>query len=200
MKVVALLLLLPAIAAVHLSDSVLRQVYAVMQEISTHSYVFLSCMLFRAQFHLITATADVVSWENGTKAEAMTEYTYPSHSVFSPTQPINPIPNGNIDDIILIAQTTLQNRPALGTASSVQNHTSGSLLDDGAAGDPASLGVAVLMANQSMGSAVVNGVGYGQAGEEELRYLLEDVPRVSDAFESVGDSGFSMCERMQGKM
>ena len=117
----------------------------------------------------------MLSWENGTKAEAILEYNYPSLSVFADTP--FPLPSGlNVDqmnDVYNIAQTTLQQRPA-----SASNGSS-SLLEDGSSGDPASLGIAVLLANASTNNAEVKSVGYGTAAEEELNYLLYSVPRVS---------------------
>lgn len=53
------------------------------------------------------------------------------------------------------------------------------LLVDDAAGDPASLGVAVLMAQAASNNAVVNGSTYGDAATAQLNFLLYDVPRVS---------------------
>lgn len=123
------------------------------------------------------------SWENGTKSEAILEWTYPTLSVFTSTG--NPFPgagsitSGQISQIIDIAQTTLQNRPASNTSAAARGGSS--LLQDDAAGDPASLGIAVLLANLTTGDAQVNGVGYGDAATQELNYLLYDVPRVSGA-------------------
>ena len=75
-----------------------------------------------------------------------------------------------------VAQTTMQNRPKTNTSAKALGGSS--LLNDGAAGDPASLGIAVLIANASTGNAQVNGVGYGDAATAELHYLLYDVPKV----------------------
>ncbi|KAL1410843.1 hypothetical protein Q8F55_001786 [Vanrija albida] len=51
------------------------------------------------------------------------------------------------------------------------------LLPDGAAGDPASLGIAVMLANMSTNNAVVNNSAYGDAATSELDYQLYHVPR-----------------------
>ncbi|RSH86461.1 uncharacterized protein EHS24_004717 [Apiotrichum porosum] len=53
------------------------------------------------------------------------------------------------------------------------------LLKDDAAGDPASLGVAVLLANATTGDATYNGETYGAAAEAQLNFLLYDVPRTA---------------------
>jgi hypothetical protein len=115
------------------------------------------------------------SWENGTKAQAILESDYSSMSVFSPTNPFPP--SGDYSQIIDIATTTLRNRPTVNLTANGGR----SLLDDAAAGDPPSLGVAVLMANASTNNGQVNGEGYGDAATQQLRYLLYDVPRVSAA-------------------
>ncbi|CAK9787402.1 unnamed protein product [Cutaneotrichosporon oleaginosum] len=54
------------------------------------------------------------------------------------------------------------------------------LLEDGAAGDPPSVGVAVLVADKAMGGAQVNGVSFMQAAQSQLDYLLYGVPRNAD--------------------
>lgn len=75
-----------------------------------------------------------------------------------------------------MAQVTMSNRPP--SNSSAAAHGGSTLLEDDAAGDPASLGVTILLANASTGNAQVNGVSYNDAAREELNYLLYDVPKV----------------------
>lgn len=53
------------------------------------------------------------------------------------------------------------------------------LLDDGAAGDPPSVGVTVLVADKASGETQVNGVTFMQAAQSQVDYLLYGVPRVS---------------------
>ncbi|ODN79264.1 hypothetical protein L202_03278 [Cryptococcus amylolentus CBS 6039] len=152
----ALSLVLPLVSAEHLSDSLQSKVYDVMNQISTHS------------------------WENGTKAQAILEATYPAYSVFSSSAPL-PLPadlsDDDISELIDIAKTTMQQRPATNTSAAARGGST--LLSDDAAGDPASLGITILLANASTSDAQVNGVGYGEAAEAELNYLLYDVPRTS---------------------
>lgn len=88
----------------------------------------------------------------------------------------NPLKSDQIRNVIPIAEMTLQKRPAANSSASLRGGAS--LLSDGSAADPASLGVAVLLANASTGNGQVNGVGYGDAATAELNYLLYDVPRV----------------------
>jgi len=109
----------------------------------------------------------------------MLEYDYPTYSIFSNSSlPLpNPLPSSSINSIILLAQYALSKRPPTNTSAAAKGGIS--FLAAAAAGDPASLGVAVLLANASTGNGEVNGVGYGDAARDELEYLLNDVPKVS---------------------
>lgn len=147
-------------SAIHLTSDRLNQVYDVMEQIST------------------------ASWENGTKAQAVLEHQYPSLSVFSPSSPFQysqPIPSGDISQIIDIARTTMNNRPATNDTRSIGGSQVqlGRLLSDGSSADPASLGIAILLANASQSDQQIKGVTYGSAAEQELNYQLYGVPRVS---------------------
>ena len=143
------------------------------------------------------------SWENGTKAEALLEYSYQDFSVFAPTFG-NPLTDLSLsqsipDDIIDIARVTLEQRPSSSNSSNAAfNGTGiGSLLEDGSSADPASLGIAVLLTNasQAVGTQEVKNVGWGQAAESELRYLLEEVPRNSQgAISHRADQAQLWCE------
>jgi hypothetical protein len=123
-------------------------------------------------------------WENGTLAQALIEYDNPTLSPFdtnfSPSVlASNPIPS----NVLTLARVTLQNRPTTSQAILDSPFAGGSLLNDGSSADPASLGVAVIMANvseQASGQAEeINGIRYGAAAREEEQYLLYNVPRVS---------------------
>lgn len=127
------------------------------------------------------------SWENGTYAQAVIETQYPSFSPFasslSPPSSSTSLRQSIPIPIIDIARQTLQNRPT-SNSSILNNPMRGQgLLEDGSSADPASLGIAVLMASASdgPGSEVINGVTYEVAAEEELQYQLYNVPRVSPA-------------------
>lgn len=115
-------------------------------------------------------------WENGTLSWTLIEREYPTLSVFSQTSPFplpQPVPSGTIPKLMNIAQVTMQNRPGTSDAQS------GSLLEDGAAGDPVSLLGAIMIANNSVGNAqTIQGVGYGDAASAQLNYTLNKVPRV----------------------
>ncbi|BEJ15350.1 hypothetical protein CspHIS471_0411170 [Cutaneotrichosporon sp. HIS471] len=51
------------------------------------------------------------------------------------------------------------------------------LLQDGAAGDPASLGVTVLIADKASSGTLIKGVSFMQAAQSQVDYLLYGVPR-----------------------
>lgn len=132
---------------------------------------------------IVRARAGGASWENGTKAQALIEFAYQDFSPFSTTFG-NPLTELSLsqsipDEIIDIARTTLQQRPSSSNTSGVVGV--GSLLEDGSSADPAALGVSVLLANASaaVGTQEVKNVGWGEAAESELRYLLQEVPRNS---------------------
>ncbi|WVQ94887.1 hypothetical protein IAU59_001972 [Kwoniella sp. CBS 9459] len=144
----------PLVSATHLTDSLLNKVYNVMNEIST------------------------ASWENGTRSQAILESKYPDLSVFAQKAPFplaSDMTSGSIPEIIDIAQVTMENRPA--SSNAITSLNGSTLLEDGAAGDPASLGIAVLLANATTDNAQVNEVGYGDAATAELNYLLHSVPK-----------------------
>ena len=126
-------------------------------------------MLFRAIVEFI------VSWENGTESMAIVDWDYSYLSVFHPGS--YPLPSGlssnSISMVVDIAQTTMQNKPP-------SSYPAATLLEDGAAGDPASLGLAILLANFTVGNAPsFSGTGYGTAADQEVQYLLTSAPRVS---------------------
>ena len=131
-----------------------------------------------SKVHDLMISLSAASWENGTKAQAILESDYASLSVFSSSAfPLpNPLPTGDIGPILDIAQVTMNNRPASNTSAAAMGGSS--LLEDGSSGDPASLGIAVMLADASTGNQQIKGVGYGDAATSELNYLLYDVPKV----------------------
>lgn len=109
------------------------------------------------------------SWEYGTRAEALLEYDYPGYAVFSPTAfppPLSPIPT----TVNSIATFVLQTRPR-GILP---------LMQDGSAGDPASVGVAVLLANWTGASTAGTNYTYSGAAADQLQYLLTKAPTTQD--------------------
>lgn len=113
------------------------------------------------------------SWELGTAAEALTELLAPSLSVFRstafpPPASLNPA-WGNTTAMMNIATNTVKSKPT----------DSMTLIDgDGAVGDPASLGVAVLLANWTRTNLADQ--SFAQAARSQLAYLTEIAPQTPD--------------------
>ena len=99
--------------------------------------------------------------------------------MFSSVNPFplpDPLASDSIPRIITLAQATLENRP---TANGTSVTAAGSLLEDGSAADPCSLLPAVMLADRSVGNdQKIRGVGYADAAVSQIRFTLEDVPRV----------------------
>ncbi|KDQ58245.1 hypothetical protein JAAARDRAFT_155953 [Jaapia argillacea MUCL 33604] len=121
------------------------------------------------------------SWEIGTRAQALLEYDSPQFSVFSseklPLQSSifsSSVP-GSLGEVLAIAQSTLSSLGGVGTSPQPL------VPNDAVAGDPASIGVAVLLANWTGdGSSNNTNAQYGQAATNQLDFLYTDVPRTSD--------------------
>lgn len=122
------------------------------------------------------------SWELGTRAQTILELNATSYSVFNTSVSLPPpasIPSfvssiGALDPFFAIARQVVTNRTI------ANNGTVGPqpLLPDASAGDPASIGVSVLLANwtgQDGGK-----VDYAGAAADQLAFLLEQVPRTPD--------------------
>ncbi|KAK7050887.1 hypothetical protein VNI00_004999 [Paramarasmius palmivorus] len=116
------------------------------------------------------------SWELGTRAEALLEHDAPEFSVFgSQVPPPQSIPDElqtAVDPVISIARNVLSNR------AQSNNNARGPqpFMQDGSAADPASIGVAVLLANWTR----QGGNDYAGAAKDQLDFLYQSVPRASD--------------------
>ena len=119
------------------------------------------------------------SWELGTRAQALLELSVPSFSVLTPNIPLPPPTSLNsslensLTDIYTIAQNTvavLPPPPSNGTGQPLS-------LGDGSSGDPASIGVAVLIANWTN----LSGEDYATAATAQIQYLFGPaVPKTQD--------------------
>ncbi|KAI0052597.1 Six-hairpin glycosidase [Auriscalpium vulgare] len=128
--------------------------------------------LSRARVALVRSNAlniSTHSWEIGTVEEALTELEWPSLSVFSPhaiPPPARLKPSVVAADVIGIAKEVVANKSA----------NSLPLIDgDGAVGDPASIGSAVLLVNWTRTDLADQ--NYSVAAQGQLEYLLEVAPR-----------------------
>ncbi|KAJ7577833.1 glycoside hydrolase family 105 protein [Mycena floridula] len=134
-----------------LSDSVISSVTSRLAEGATHS------------------------WELGTRAQAILELYAPDYSVFSPKSlpPPKTVPSdttSGIAPVFDIAKATVSGR------GSTTAQPKSLVPSDGSSGDPASIGIAVLLANWT-GQTDEN---YSNAAQAQLDYLLNVVPRTSD--------------------
>ncbi|KAL4241438.1 hypothetical protein ABKN59_000388 [Abortiporus biennis] len=113
------------------------------------------------------------SWELGTAAEALTELETPTLSVFSSKFP----PPSNLAasvvssavDVLSIASTVVKEKPA---------NSQTLIAGDGAVGDPASVGVSVLLANWTR--TQLSDTSFSSAATTQLNYLLNIAPRSDD--------------------
>ncbi|KZT41164.1 Six-hairpin glycosidase [Sistotremastrum suecicum HHB10207 ss-3] len=111
------------------------------------------------------------SWELGTASEVLLELEWPALSVFGASPfppPIQLDSSLNLSDVLAIAANVVNNRPT----------DTLELVNDGAVGDPASLGVAVLLANWTRTNRSDN--NFASAAGSELSYVLNVAPRAPD--------------------
>lgn len=130
-------------------------------------------------------TSDVISrlaqsamqpWELGTRAQALLEHDVRQFSVFSLTIPPSSIPSNTtsaIAPVFSIATGVVKNR----TESNGNFTGPQPLVTDSSAGDPASIGPAVLLANWTN---LGDGVDYAGAALDQLNFLYDKVPHTSD--------------------
>ncbi|KAG2043990.1 Six-hairpin glycosidase-like protein [Suillus americanus] len=124
------------------------------------------------------AQGAVHSWEYGTRAEALLELNAPTYSVvsFNAVPPPRSIPS-NITSALGEVFTIAHN---IVVARSLSNITGPQpLIADTSAGDPASIGVAVLLANWT-GQGAVDGLDYAGAARDQFDYLFQNVSKTSD--------------------
>lgn len=116
------------------------------------------------------------SWELGTRAQALTELDAPSYSVLNDSSlPPTHVASDSLADVFSIARMVVGNR----STSNGDIQGPQPFIQDGAAGDPPSIGVAVLLANWT-GRSSVDGLDYEGAARDQLDFLLTKVPRTSD--------------------
>ncbi|KAH8978283.1 glycoside hydrolase family 105 protein [Lactarius akahatsu] len=119
------------------------------------------------------------SWELGVRAQALLELSTPSFSVLTLSVPIPPRPslnsilNDTLADVFTIARNAVAALPPPPTNGTGQPL----VLGDGSAGDPASIGIAVLIANWTG----LGGENYAAAATAQVEYLFGPaVPKTED--------------------
>ncbi|KAG1856048.1 Six-hairpin glycosidase-like protein [Suillus subalutaceus] len=124
------------------------------------------------------AQGAVHSWEYGTRAEALLELNTPTYSVvsFNAVPPPRSIPS-NITSALGEVFTIAHNIIVARSLSNIIGPQP--LIADTSAGDPASIGVAVLLANWT-GQGALDGLDYAGAARDQLDYLFQNVSKTSD--------------------
>jgi hypothetical protein len=134
-------------------------------------------------FHIISHSDVFVlchSWELGTRSQALLELNANLYSVLSDYSlpPPSTIPanlTNAMTTVLSIANNVVSNRNVSnGVITGPQP-----LMNDSAAGDPASIGMAVLLANWT-GQGRSDGLDYAGAAQDQLNFLFQKVPKTSD--------------------
>lgn len=135
--------------------------------------------------HSHTSLSLYDSWELGTRAQALLELSSPEFSVLTPPKSSIPFPpptslnasqNASLVDVFSIA------RSAISSSNDDDDNEDGEPLlgGNGSAGDPASVGVAVLLANWT-GQQQRDDEDYASAATAQVDYLLgPQVPKTID--------------------
>ncbi|KAM0786979.1 hypothetical protein ACM66B_002397 [Microbotryomycetes sp. NB124-2] len=109
------------------------------------------------------------SWEMGAHAQALLEFDYPRVSVFFSSYvpvPTSPVATSVLD---IVSQALQQRQPG-----SLQ------IVPDGSAADPASLGVAVILANYTSPNGQQTRDEMATVAQDQLTALLQETPRTND--------------------
>lgn len=133
---------------------------------------------------VLNSLLTISSWEIGARAQALLELSVPTFSSLTPSPP-RPLPsspspsiNASLADIYTIARTTVAALPP------PPNNGSGQplFIGDTSAGDPASVGIAVLIANwTNFQSGQQGDYDYAGAATAQVQYLFgPEVPKTSD--------------------
>ncbi|KAH9013651.1 glycoside hydrolase family 105 protein [Lactarius deliciosus] len=114
------------------------------------------------------------SWELGVRAQALLELSAPSFSVLTPSVLLPPpsSPGSSVNDTLADVFTIARNAVAVLPPPPSNGTGQPLVLGDGSAGDPASIGIAVLIANWTG----LGGKNYSAAATAQLEYLFG--PRV----------------------
>ncbi|KAH7910426.1 Six-hairpin glycosidase-like protein [Hygrophoropsis aurantiaca] len=120
------------------------------------------------------------SWEYGTRAEALLELNAPSYSVLSSSHvpPPPEVPSNltaALNDVFSIARMVVSNR-SISNGNIIGPQP---LIQDASAADPASIGIAVILANWT-GQGNIDDLDYAGAAQDQLDFLFTDVPKTSD--------------------
>ena len=154
-----------------LADLTDDQVAAIKQRLAESAQArYLPC------FHLLNLPNHILyySWELGTRAQALLELDSPRYSVTTSGAKLPPSktnPPSSLADVFAIARNVVSKQnPA--------NNTPQPFIRDDSAGDPPSIGVAVILSNWTNQQSS-DGQKYPQALSNQFSYLYT-IPRTSD--------------------
>lgn len=150
-----------AVSAQTLSDNQVQQVKSNLASVAKQRY--LSCT--RLSVYLTRA---ILSWEVGARMQALLSLDTPSFSTLNATVPPPHSAPSSLSDVLDSAKAVLSN-----VSSSSGPHSL--FPSDGSAGDPASTGIGILIANWTGQSG-----NYSGAAQSEVEFLLGQVPRWSN--------------------
>jgi hypothetical protein len=108
------------------------------------------------------------SWEIGTRMQALLSLDTPSFSALNSTVPPPKNAPSSLSDVLGSAKSVLSNAPSGNGPHSLFS-------DDSSAGDPASTGIGLLIANWTGQSG-----SYASQAHSEIDYLLNQAPRGPD--------------------
>lgn len=122
----------------------------------------------------------IYSWEFGTRTQAILELNAPDYSVTSnhslpPSNSVNASEADSLAAVFQIAHDIVLNR----TISNGNITGPQPLINDSSAGDPASIGMAVLLASWTQ-QYLGDGLDYSGAATDQLNYLFDVVPHTED--------------------
>lgn len=147
----------------------ISQLSLVAEKAATASYRYAQ----RNSFSVLRLDRELLyafSWEVGTYQTALLELYAPELFLYNGTKTIPPIltADSNITEIFDSVDAVLANKPS-GIPS---------FFSDKAVGDPASVGIAVLIRNWTYTGS--GGSKYATTAKQQLNYLLNDVDRASN--------------------
>jgi hypothetical protein len=123
------------------------------------------------------------SWELGTRSQALLElnanlYSVLSHNPLPPPSTITANLTDAMTTVLSIAKSVVSNR-SVSNGGKIGPQPLMNDANSTAAGDPASIGMVVLLANWT-GQQRTDGLDYAGASQDQLDFLFQDVPRTSD--------------------
>lgn len=159
----------PAVLGFGLPNDLLIKIKARLADGATHSYVCGTPRFSVASFLFFHG----VSWELGTRMQALLEFDIPTYSTLTPRASLPPPKTtpASLSEVVQIARFIVGSK---GNDTGPQP-----FMVDGSAADPASNGVGIILANWT-GEGKADGLDYAGAAKDQLDYLYQKVPHASN--------------------